>query len=262
MKSILILSFLLFNFTINKVEAKTCQSLFIKKQSFSKKNKFCISISCQTNELIMTTYKVLNKSLPGNSKAYLTITSVMIGTSALTAYLSLKFNTDTPMLSHFLSTFLGSVTTIGIFVVGSPIWEPLQSFIRSRAFKLFSDLENRDVLEKQYFDTNIRLSINAQMSRNIFRDYIKTASQSFHVARTHLNTDHDYSIEQIAEIIIRLHELFPDVDPSNKTIVRSIQSTFYTNLENPSQFRNQIAARLKDMDPETNHQKTLEAWFY
>ncbi|MCJ8276552.1 MAG: hypothetical protein MJK18_06905, partial [Bdellovibrionales bacterium] len=110
-----------------------------------------------------------NSSLKRSSRrGYAILIGAMVGSAALTTYLS----THLPSHLQFTSVFLSQVTTLGVFVLGAPIWEPLSSRFRKWAFGVRSivEVKNEDhqgQLENTWSRTQEEYSLNAQMSRNV-----------------------------------------------------------------------------------------------
>ena len=174
-------------------------------------------------------------------KSYSVIASVMVGSSSLAALLSSLVGENSPALTYFAATFLSQLSSLGVYVVGAPIWEPLQSKVRAMAYRKTGEHQEANeihsFLEKQYFRTNRQLTINEQMSRNILRDYVLMVSMAFDSARHASSTrDFDRVARQIAEVAVRLNKLYPDVDPKDPLVVRAIHIAFTDFIELPSDF--------------------------
>jgi len=224
--------------------------------------KNCSPQACDQEAVTKSLFSSLKNR---NVKAYAAISSVMIGSSSLVAYLSTLVSKDHPALSYFVATFLSQITSLGVYVVGAPIWEPLQSKIRAFAYRMTGtyqdNLPTHNFLERQYFKTNKALSLNEQMSRNVIKDYIKTLTQTLYFAkRASVENDYDYITSQLAEIAVRLRFLYPDVNPTNKIVVNAVHAGFTDFIVAPESYVARTLAKIKELDPVNDYGKTIEAW--
>lgn len=198
-------------------------------------------------------------------KAYAAISAVMIGSSSLAAVLSSLISSENPALSYFVASIISQITTLGVYVVGAPIWEPLQSKIRGKAYQLTGHhqelIEGGNFLEQQYFRTNKRLTLNEQMSRNVLRDYIKTVTQSLYDAKkAAADREQEYIAAQIAEVYVRLSFLYPDVDPTSLIILNAIHTAFTHYVEEPESYIPMVLAKIREFDPGFTNEEVIDLW--
>ncbi|MCB9025578.1 MAG: hypothetical protein H6625_04610 [Bdellovibrionaceae bacterium] len=224
--------------------------------------KNCDNESCDQEAITKSIFSVLKND---NVKAYAAITSVMVGSSSLVAFLSTLVSKDHPALAYFMATFLSQITSLGVFVVGAPIWEPLQSKIRAYAYRMTGNhqknVQTHNFLEKQYFTTNVALSLNEQMSRNVIKDYIKTLTQTLYFAkRASHEGDNDYITSQIAELAVRLHFLYPDVNPTSKIVVNAVHAGFTDFIQDPESYIDFVLIKIRDLDPINDYTETIHTW--
>ena len=78
-----------------------------------------------------------------------------------------------------------------------------------------------------------------------------------------------YAIDQIAELLVRIRTLYPDVDPQDETVARVIRFGFTRHLRaQTTQIQQEIRARVLAEDPaaadalaKQYYDRALAAWF-
>jgi hypothetical protein len=220
----------------------------------------CSEVDCSPQTIKKSVYKRLMDS---KFKAYAALASVMLSTSAASAFIANSVGENNPGLSYFIATFLSQLTSLGVYVVGAPFWEPLQSKIRVLAYKTTGEhqeiQEPFDLLEQQYFRTNRTLSLNSQMSRNVLRDYIKTLTQSLYEAKKFEN-DLEYVCAQIAEVAVRLKTLYPDVNPSDPLIINSVRMVFTRFIHSPQALIPKVLDYINELDDPILYEDIIRGW--
>ena len=204
------------------------------------------------------------------ARGYALLIAAMIGSAALTTYLSASL----PHNFQFLSQFLAQVSTLGVYVLGAPIWEPIGSHFRKFSFGVRdlsghgeSDEEAR-YLNQQWGQTQKQYSLNEQMSRGVLSTLLNVLSTNFNIAReASLNGDVDLSTDQIAEAAYRQRLLFRDVDPHDRSLAAMVWTTFTNKVTVDADFRDKLNLRLKQLDAEWNltevrayYDTLIEAW--
>ncbi len=217
---------------------------------------------CQTDFVHKTVFDHL---IDTKGKAYAAIAAIMLSSSSVAAVLASLTGESNPALSYFVATFLSQITSLGVYVVGAPFWEPLQSKIRAMAYKATGQHQENDkshsFLEQQYFRTNRSLSLNAQMSRNVIRDYLKTVTQSLYDAKKAANIGEvDYIAAQIAEVAVRLNILYPDVNPSSKIVLDSVRTAFTNFIDQPESLIQPTLEYTEQLDPSFDYTEIITNW--
>jgi hypothetical protein len=92
------------------------------------------------------------------------------------------------------------LSAIAIYRIGAPLLLPSSSQVQHGAFKLLgrsgrSYPEGQQSLDDLWFDTQNEYSVNAQMSRNVIKDFILLASINLQ------GLDKDSSLSEIAYTI-------------------------------------------------------------
>ena len=259
---------------LNSPPPKINFSLF-QKSLTKNLEKNCRGQVCTSQELTKSTFKSLQESLGNKAKsfrAYSAILSIMVGTSAFAAVISSQVGTHYPSMTYFISIFLGSLTSLGIYVVGAPILEPLQSRIRASAYKLMEEKKRTgSFLEEQFYRTNQILTTNEQWSRSVYRDYLRSLSGTLYEIRRSLKErDNEYASHLLAEISTRLTTLFPDINPTDPIIQKTVHSIFFKSstrlLSQKEDFISSTLEKIenikKEMDkpPQKDFRATLENW--
>jgi len=151
----------------------------------------------------------------GQAKAYAGIVSVMVVTSVIQG----KLIPLIPQNFNFLSNLISIFAAYGIYVVGEPILSPLTSWLRKKAFNLQTaelikqaSAEQNHLFEQVWKATQEKLSINAQMSRNIVGSYIQATVGNFIEMRRFLIAGdfHEASV-QLSSAIMQLSDRYPDL---------------------------------------------------
>ena len=208
---------------------------------------------------------------PQTAKGYAILIGAMVASAATTTFLT----SNLPPNLSFLSQFVAQVSTLGVYVFGAPIWEPLSSGFRKFAFGVqnqnFSDpsalLQSSD-LEDLWRQTQQNFSLNAQMSRNTITQFIISVQQNFYEAHRAAHSNNSkYAAAQIADAAYRLKVLFKDIPPSDPTVAGVVRSASTNHVQVDQAFIQQILERLKNLDPSfsnaessAHYKQILEAW--
>jgi len=201
--------------------------------------------SAQVAETILNETEVQGPS----KKGYAILIGAMVGSAALTTYMGANL----PSNLQFASIFIAQVTTLGVYVLGAPIWEPLSSKFRKWAFGISKKNPLKSAttsqLESTWIRTQENYSLNAQMSRNIISQFIFTVKENFYNAyRAHVEFNPDYSADQVAEAAFRMRILFKDIDPSDISVASAIRTAFTNHVKMDSQYFELVLNRLQLLD--------------
>lgn len=203
------------------------------------------------------------------AKGYGILVGAMLGSAFIATYAT----SHLPPEFHFLSYFLGQVSSIGVFVLGAPIWEPITSAFRKKAFGVkqatVQTQSHQPELEAQWQRTQSEVSLNAQMSRNLVNQLIGSLKFNLREAKESIQSgQRSYGIDQMAEAAVRVRTLFPDIQPDNKSLMLAVRSSFTEHIALDSNFLNALEKRIEDFDPEFQQPKVisyykslLQAWF-
>lgn len=230
---------------------KNCRDLLNNQ---SKENKLDIAeeISQSTAEEARKTLESL--PLPAHSKkGYAILIGTMVGSAAATSFLG----TQLPPEFQFTSIFLAQLSTLGVYVFGAPIWEPLTSKFRKWAFGLsqdkFSPQISNEQLEELWVKTQDSYSLNAQMSRNLINQFLLNVKQNFYEAyRAHSESNREYSADQIAEAAYRMRYLFKDISPDDPSVAAAIKTAFTNHIVIDDDFKRLVSEKINDLDPEAD----------
>lgn len=203
------------------------------------------------------------------TRGYAILIGAMVGSAALTTYLGSHLSPDL----QFLSIFIAQVSTLGVYVVGAPIWEPLSSRFRQMAFGIGKDSSLDAVglnpqLEATWLRTQENYSLNAQMSRNIITQFIVSVKQNFYEAqRAYSTIDNHFSADQVAEAAFRLRILFKEISPDDVSVVAAINSAFTNHIVVDSTFVELVWSKIRILDPNFDsvesrqyYRLALESW--
>ncbi|MBX3022649.1 MAG: hypothetical protein KF799_13335 [Bdellovibrionales bacterium] len=185
-------------------------------------------------------------------RGYSILIATMIASAAATTYVSASLPPDL----QFISFFLTQVSTLGVYVFGAPIWEPLSSGFRKMAFGVRrAELESPHYavdmrkLEGLWRKTQENYSLNEQMSRNVVTQFLISVHQNFYEAYRAAGSDNrDYAAAQIAEAAVRLRTLFRDIDPDDRSVVGAVKTAFVDHVSIDHEFLDQVMLRVRALD--------------
>ena len=202
-------------------------------------------------------------------RGYAVLVAAMVGSAAVSTYLG------SHLTSHFqfLSVFVSQVSTLGVYMFGAPIWEPLSSKFRKLAFTVKGDssLGGRigdPHLEALWHGTQENYGLNEQMSRNVLNQFIVAVRQNFYEAyRAHASPDQGYSADQVAEAAYRLKVLFREIPPDDPSVTASIRSAFTDHVVVDTRYVALVRSKIAGLDPDFDSAETrayyrevLRAW--
>ncbi len=219
------------------------------------------------------------KGLHKNARGYAVIITTMLLTASVSSYISATVAKDYPFLTYFIS----QVSLLGIVVIGAPIWEPVSSYFRKFAFNIKNNgsQQNADpYLEKMWFESQEKFSLNSQMSRNVVVSALTNIQTTLYEANlAFTNGRIDYAIQQIASIAVRLRLLFMEIKPNDEHIALAFRSIFTSHLthnltpvkslgaqnKNPdlkSEILNKISVLDRDFNDESSayYKTLLQTW--
>jgi hypothetical protein len=195
----------------------------------------------------------------GRKSGYAKLIGAMVGSAALTTYLSAHLDPH----FQFVSLFLGQVSTLGVYVFGAPIWEPIVSKSRKVAFGVrTASVDQTDPrLEAIWFQTQGAYSINSQMSRNIVANFILGVQQNFYEAHRAFQSDNrNYAADQIAESAYRLKRLFKEIPPDDPSVAAAIHVAFTNHIGIDRDFVALIWQNIRSIDRDAESQESQ--WHY
>lgn len=203
-----------------------------------------------------------------SKKGYAILLGGMVGSAALTTYLGAHLSEE----FKFTSIFLSQISTLGVYVLGAPIWEPISSKFRKWAFGLNRNQQNATVASRELESTWIRTqesySLNAQMSRNIISQFIITVKDNFYQAyRAMTENNPEYAADQVAEAAYRMRILFKEILPTERSVAAAINSAFTSHVEIDAAFRKAVWQKLNALDSDSSepdvrayYQVVLHTW--
>lgn len=202
------------------------------------------------------------KKFGASSRGYIIISAAMVTSAALSA----KLTHALPKDMEFLSNLVGQVSTIGIFVLGAPIWEPISSAFRKYAFGLkrsdtAAPAASDPALEVIWQRTQSQYSLNSQMSRNVVQAFLLAAHANFTSARiAMLEGDRKLAVAQVAEMAVRMRRLFAEIDPLDPSVRLAVQSTFARHIIDSHEILDDVITQIKNDDPEFRN-ASVEAYY-
>lgn len=188
-----------------------------------------------------------------NAKVSMRGYAVLIGTMVGSAVLTSSLSSHLPSDYQFASVFIGQISTLGVYVLGAPIWEPLSSRFRKWAFGMSNETwgASSQHLEATWTRTQEHYSLNAQMSRNVMSQFILTVKDNFYQAyRAHVENNTAYSADQIAEAAYRMRILFKEISPTDQSVAAAVATAFTHHVTIDSQTVDLIWKRLQILDSE------------
>ncbi len=221
-----------------------------------------------TSQIVNSKFKTL---LPENARGYAVIVSVMLFSAGVSSFISAHIAKDYPFMTYFIS----QLSILGIVVIGAPIWEPLSSYVRSKAFRLKKDFNPNNSFDKSYLEelwheTQLKYSINSQMSRNVVTSALNNIQLNlYHSYKAFQEGDKHYAILQISSMAVRLRTLFSEIHPRDEQVqlaFRSILSIEELKNKNPD-LKSEILKKISELDPDSVHpqnqgyyQNLVAAW--
>jgi hypothetical protein len=194
--------------------------------------------------------------------------SILIATMVASAVAANYASSSLPPNLQFISYFLSQISTLGVFVFGAPIWEPLSSGFRKMAFGVKKSDAERDEksLDARRFDelwrrTQETYSLNEQMSRNLVTQFIVSVHRNFYEAYRAVNERNPiYAADQLAEAAFRLRTMFRDISPEDPSVAAAVKTAFVNHVQVDPEFVEQVRKQVAvlDKDAET---KTAKAYY-
>lgn len=242
MRFFLILSLFLYPFAA--LANPTCEDFFRFETRISELD-LAHKIESEANQS-----PLIQKAFGKKARGFAVITATMVASAALSTHLT----SELPKDMAFLSALVGQISTIGIFVLGAPIWQPISSALHKFAFGLSaekSEMTSDPALERLWQQTQARYSQNAQMSRNLIQSFLLATHANFSTAREAMREGREtLAIDQIAETAVRLRRLFSEIDPTDASVSLAVQSTFTRHVEDPQRLKAFVLNRIERDDPE------------
>lgn len=245
-----------------------CMGLFFQPIQAQTSSPQCAQYFSKHKSLVQTIQNTFSESLKlQNARGYAVIVSVMLFSAGVSSLISARVAVDYPFMTYFIS----QLSVLGIVVIGAPIWEPLASYIREKAFtfnraKLLTD---KSYLEELWHSTQQNYSINSQMSRNVVTSALNNIQLNLYQSyKAFQEGDAHYAILQIASMAIRLRTLYSDIHPQDKQIAlafRSILNIQNLKIKNPN-LASEILEKISELDSDGFHknrsyyERLLKAW--
>lgn len=261
---IFIFPFIFFSMTAMASSEPECGD-FVVKATMSDKSlaeslrEACEPTSCSQAKMSRSIYNHIKlkisatKAFTKKHRGYAFLITTMVASAAVTSHLTSAL----PKEFIFLSQLISQISTIGIYVMGAPLWEPISSKLRQMAFGVghnpFSKTPEKNVgLEDVWQLTQQTYSLNAQMSRNIVNSFITSSLQNFFEAyRAARDGNEAYAIDQIAAAAVRYRHLFSDLPPDNPDIALAVRTTFTQHVSVSTQFRSLVSEKVLIYDPDS-----------
>ena len=205
------------------------------------------------------------ESAARRATGYAILIAAMVASAAVTSSLSAAL----PKHAQFLSYFISQVSTLGVYVFGAPIWEPLGSGFRKMAFGVEGEAGGGDdALETMWRRTQHAYSLNEQMSRNVITSFLTSVRQNFYEAHR-AATAHDpvYAVDQLAEAAVRLRRHFADISPRDESVAAAIRAAFTNSVTVDLAFRQRWRDAIDRLDPaaagedRAYYDDLTDAWF-
>lgn len=227
-----------------------------------------VEVVHRTSEVVFQDLKQKGVSVR-EARGYAILISAMVGSAAAATYLT----SSLPQEFQFLSYFLAQVSTLGVYVFGAPIWEPLSSGFRKMAFGVRGSDSKVDSLADPKMEgiwrrTQEIYSLNEQMSRNVINQFVISVQQNFYEAyRASQSANPKYAADQIALAAYRLRTLFKDIPPEDTSVAIVVRSVFTDHIVVDEAFRTLVFERIRELDtsvsqPEVEkyYVQILRAW--
>lgn len=205
-------------------------------------------------------------------RGYAILSAAMLASAATATYL----NSALPDNFQFLSQFVAQVSTLGVYMMGAPIWEPLSSKFRKLAFGVrrrggvdASRLSESEGFEQTWRRTQETYSLNAQMSRNLINQFIVTLNQNFFEAfRAIKSGERNYATDQIGEAAVRLRTLFKEISPEDISLANAVRTSFANHVVTDAAFIDEVLKKVEALDPAAHtreaqqfYQRLFVTWF-
>lgn len=238
-----------------------CASLLLQAPYFAQAQPQCSSYFQNQNSLKKIATSRFQTLLQQNARGYAVIVSVMLLSAGVSSFISAHIAKDYPFMTYFIS----QLSILGIVVIGAPIWEPLSSYVRSKAFRLKKDVLPNDSFDKSYLEelwhlTQQKYSINSQMSRNVVASALNNIQLNlYHSYKAFQEGDRHYAILQIASMAVRLRTLFSEIHPQDEQVklaFRSILNIEELKNKNPD-LQSEILNQISILDPDSLHPNNL-----
>ncbi len=186
----------------------------------------------------------------------------MLGSAAATTYLTSAL----PTSAKFLGVFIGQISTIGIYILGAPIWEQVSSRIRKYAFNVGEEPSRlRGIpdsnLEKIWLRTQSTYTQNAQYSRNLMNQFLFGLKQNFDqglrgIGHHDGEVDRALLIDQVAEALMRARRLSADLPFDDTSIVLVVRMSLLERIAYQLELRKNLSQllleRLREVDPDSS----------
>lgn len=192
--------------------------------------------------------------------------SVVLTCIALSAYTGSKLNellaarkSISEAQRDFVRVFIPIITGFGVFSVGAPLWDPVQSFVRRWAFSSNQQSHTEDAfagkypsrpeLEAHWLQIQKYFSVNAQISRNTLSAFLILVTPSLQDARRAYDEQRfDYAAAQFAKVMVQMRFLYSELTPTNPILVATLRS-YLRAIDPPQEFLDKILQVAKELDP-------------
>jgi hypothetical protein len=183
------------------------------------------------------------------TRGYSILVATMVASAVATTYLS----SSLPPHLQFVSQFLAQVSTLGVYVIGSPIWDPLRSQLRKLAFGIRkSDQANSEMgpaFEAMWRRTQEAYSVNAQMSRNLATQFLLLAKLNFYEAHRAMQSENPiYSADQVADAAYRMKTYFTEIQPEDPSVASAVRTAFTNHVKVDAAFLALVETRIRALD--------------
>lgn len=239
---------------------ETCDALFlrVKQDSAAIGDQRYIEVASDIAHESMRIAETKLQStglLAKRTRGYAILVGTMVGSAALTSYLI----SHLPPNYMFLSYFVAQVSTLGVYVFGGAIWDPLLAASRKVGYRVNSKsseswtdcsrCDEIDSLNKMYARTQENYSLNEQMSRNIINQFLVSIKSNFYEAKRSMELNEvDYAVDQIAEAAVRLRVLFRDVEPDDASVALAVKTSFSRHVRPDISLSTLVLNRIRELD--------------
>lgn len=170
------------------------------------------------------------------------------------------------------------ITGAGLTWIGAPIMSRLGSRVGRKLHSLLgleTSIEgvrhsDDNEMEKFYLRTQATIGSLAQIGGQRLNQFLDSLDKKMTDARIAVRGgDRRLAVDQIAEIAVRMRELFPDVMPAHKAVARVVQTTFLSHIDDADGLlAGAVRERIKELDPAaqsgvggTYYNSLIKAWF-
>lgn len=182
---------------------------------------------------------------------------------------------NTVPMAQVYAPLTALLTGAGLSWVSAPIVDRISSKVRRWVYALLGVDNSPGVkhpedseLETFYLETQATIGPLAQIGGQRLNQLLDSLDKKVSDARVSLRSgDPKLAIDQLAEIVVRMREFFPDVRPDHKAVARIVRTSLLAHVPHEG-LRSGLLVRIRELDPvgasgnaALYYDRVLEAWF-